>query len=571
MRTTDSRLENRICRKNEEPRPHRKGAGLLPFRAANGLWRTLLVMLAIGLGATACKDDDEEIPTELTPTGASEAYFSEGMTFTVEGGDLKLTFTVNEAWTATIATEAMRNWCFLSASDGEAGDVELTVSATRNEALYREAVITLAAGTLERTVTVKQSGSDVVTLNVETAGTLPELIGEESKHVITDLTLSGKLNGTDILFLREMAGAGRNDENADPDCVLQKLDLTNALITEGGECFYTDSQENDYYSVNNELVDYAFANCSSLKEVKLPTSAIRIGAKAFQQCGNLTSVTIPDGIASIGDYAFGWCGSLTSVDIPNSVTSIENAAFTYCDRLSSVRLSNSIENLAEGLFYECRNLTSVTIPQGVKIIESNVFYMCGSLVNIEIPNTVTEIKQGAFANCTSLVSVTIPNSVTTIGDGAFTNCALVNVNLPGSVTELGPRAFYWCRSLVGINIPSSVTAIKLHTFSGCTSLASVSMTNVRTIEQEAFEESLISSITLPATLQNLSHSAFNNCPNLREIHMRSNTPPAIVYDEGTQTLANQITLYIPQGSRDTYMASTDWPMFWYTFRDVIED
>ncbi len=568
----DLQSEDKICRKNEEQRPCRKGAGLLPFRTANGLWRTLLVVLTIGLGATACKDDDDEvIPTELTPTGASAAYFTEGMTFPVEGGDVKLTFTVNEAWTATIATEAMRNWCFLSVNDGEAGDVELTVSATRNEALYREAVITLAAGTLERTVTVKQTGSDVVTLNVGTAGTLPELIGEESQFAITELTLSGELNGTDILFLREMAGAGRTDEEANSTRILQKLNLTNARIVEGGECFYTDAQGNNHYSVNDELPDYAFANCSSLTEVQLPTSARRIGANAFRQCGNLTSVTIPNGIVSIGDHAFGWCENLTSADIPNSVTSIEDAAFIYCDRLSSVRLPNSIESLAHSLFYECHNLASVTIPQGAKVIETNAFYMCGSLVNIEIPNTVTEIGQGAFANCTSLVSVTIPNSVTTIGDGAFTNCALVNVNLPSSVTELGPRAFSWCRSLVGINIPSSVTTIKLMTFSGCTSLASVSMTNVRSIEQGAFEESLISSITLPATLQNLSHSAFNNCPNLREIHMRSNTPPAIVYDEGTQTLTNQITLYIPQGSRNAYMASTDWPMFWYGFRDVIEE
>jgi hypothetical protein len=44
-----------------------------------------------------------------------------------------------------------------------------------------------------------------ITLHIKTAGTLPTFIEESKKYQITDLTLTGNLNGTDIRNIREMA------------------------------------------------------------------------------------------------------------------------------------------------------------------------------------------------------------------------------------------------------------------------------------------------------------------------------------------------------------------------------
>jgi hypothetical protein len=46
--------------------------------------------------------------------------------------------------------------------------------------------------------------------------------------------------------------------------------------------------------------------------------------------------TIPEGIEQIVGYAFGNCTSLTSVTIPNSVTSIGDGAFAGCTSLASI-------------------------------------------------------------------------------------------------------------------------------------------------------------------------------------------------------------------------------------------
>ena len=83
------------------------------------------------------------------------------------------------------------------------------------------------------TMTHAQS-TQQITLHVATAGTLSSIITPSQRPNITNLKLTGKLNGTDIRMIREMAGA---DIYGNPiqDAALETLDLSEANIVEGGE------------------------------------------------------------------------------------------------------------------------------------------------------------------------------------------------------------------------------------------------------------------------------------------------------------------------------------------------
>lgn len=76
-------------------------------------------------------------------------------------------------------------------------------------------------------------------VSVPEPGALPSLISSSDKNTITDLTVEGNLNGTDILFLREMAGA--DVEGHQTQGRLAKLNLANARIVSGGEPYFTGS------------------------------------------------------------------------------------------------------------------------------------------------------------------------------------------------------------------------------------------------------------------------------------------------------------------------------------------
>ena len=169
-----------------------------------------------------------------------------------------------------------------------------------------------------------------ITIKLDKAGTLPDRISESKKYLITNLKIVGEVNGTDWLFIREMAGSDFRGDKTDGK--LSILDLSDAKIVGGGLLYFF----NVYTSYNDKLGDYAFYGCSGLTSLTIPSSVTSIGENAFHDCSGLTSLVIPSSVTSIGESAFSGCSGLTSLTIPSSVTSIGNYAFEGCSGLTSI-------------------------------------------------------------------------------------------------------------------------------------------------------------------------------------------------------------------------------------------
>ena len=280
-----------------------------------------------------------------------------------------------------------------------------------------------------------------VTIKLDEAGTLPYKISANEKNLITNLKIVGKINGTDLKFIREMAGRV-NEEKTDGK--LSILDLSEAKIVAGGDAYvrYGDN----YYTSNDKLGDWAFYGCSGLTSLTIPSGVTSIGDKAFRGCSRLTSLTIPSGVTSIGDWAFSGCSGLTSLTIPSSVTSIGNYAF-----------------------YGCSGLPSLTLPSGVTSIGNYTFYGCRGLTSLTLPSSVTSIGNDAFTGCSGLTSLTLPSGVTSIGNYAFYGCrGLTSMTIPSGVTSIGNDAFYGCSGLTSIYVyPENLPELESGIFSGC--------------------------------------------------------------------------------------------------------
>ena len=163
----------------------------------------------------------------------------------------------------------------------------------------------------------------LITTQVDEAGTLPSKISENQKYLITNLKIVGKINGTDLKFIREMAGRDFNRKKTKGK--LSILDLSEAKIVAGGDAYVRFSE--NYYTSNDKLGDYAFYCCSGLTSLTIPSSVTSISNHAFSGCSGLTSLTLPSGVTEIGWGAFSGCSGLTSLTIPSSVTSIGKNAF----------------------------------------------------------------------------------------------------------------------------------------------------------------------------------------------------------------------------------------------------
>ena len=143
-----------------------------------------------------------------------------------------------------------------------------------------------------------------ITINLEKAGTLPDRIGSSKKYKITNLKIIGEINGTDLRMIREMAGSNSNGNSTDGK--LSVLDLSEAKIVKGGDCYLN----NGYDYTSNDV----------------------IGSRAFLGCSGLTSLTLPADITSIGDEAFQGCSGLTSIYVyAEKVPKIDSNAFKGVD------------------------------------------------------------------------------------------------------------------------------------------------------------------------------------------------------------------------------------------------
>ena len=403
--------------------------------------------------------------------------------------------------------------------------------------------------------------TEQVTLNGVLAGSLPTIITDDNKNLITNLKINGEINGTDLKFIREMAGRSVNGDETEGK--LSILDLSDTKIVSGGKRYFHDMVNGaSYFTKDDEIGDNAFYQCSGLKSLTLPDGITLIGEKAFLRCTGLTNITIPEGVTFIGMSAFIYCRNLTSITIPAGVTTISSFTFEGCTSLTNLTLPDDLTKIGDGAFGECSGLTNLTFPSSLTKIGDNAFYQCSGLKSLTFPNGLTEIGDKAFAYCSGLRSLTLPDGLTKIGAGIFQNCSsLMSLTIPSSITEVGSNAFDGCSSLnevryiihddlaayvqrghpdmdfkcpfryylngkeiTSLEIPTGVTSIKKNAFCGCSSLTNLTLpAGITEIGDKAFCIcSGLGSLTLPDGITEINSYTFATCLNLTSLTLSAN-------------------------------------------------
>lgn len=117
------------------------------------LWLILLLTALF-----SCSSSDPEVNPELTVA-------KEELTLAKGSGTTTLDIKSNVDWTAT----SSQSWCTLSTSSGEAGTKQITVAVTENTTNdNREAVITVAAGSLSKQIKVTQELTNLLVVKKST-------------------------------------------------------------------------------------------------------------------------------------------------------------------------------------------------------------------------------------------------------------------------------------------------------------------------------------------------------------------------------------------------------------------
>lgn len=286
----------------------------------------------------------------------------------------------------------------------------------------------MVSNTLVVMGTVGDPSNPQIFLNIENAGTLPNLIADNRKYQIKNLRLTGYLNGSDINFLREMAGSDSYG-NSTPG-VLETLDISGCIIVSGGRSYYKSCQ-----TYNNKVSDYMFYNCKQLVNLMLPENTTEIEDYAFADCDRLSVISIPDGVKSFGVQSFRNDISLLRIPMPSGLISIKDYAFIGCNGISEITIPASVTNIGDGIVKACQNISKINVAEGNNhfVSEDGVLYTSNFdellifPVNYESNNYIVKdgtktIAPYAFVNSKKLKEVTLPSTLTNIGEDAFIGC-----------------------------------------------------------------------------------------------------------------------------------------------------
>lgn len=204
------------------------------------------------------------------------------------------------------------------------------------------------------------------TVGLKEPGTLEEKLPAGIRENITSLKICGPINGEDIKFIRQMAGAIYLNYYDEWIGSLTELDLSEAVIVGGGD-YLIESADGYYMSgravINGVMTDYRYefpeVSQRQWKEICAAGLAEResysfrigtdgryyvvyhsredmIGGSMFKGCHNLRHVVLPKYDVSSGDRVFYDCPSLETVRLNGAMGDIDDSDFNRSDRLEKI-------------------------------------------------------------------------------------------------------------------------------------------------------------------------------------------------------------------------------------------
>ena len=299
-------------------------------------------------------------------------------------------------------------------------------------------------------------------------------------------------------------------------------------------------------------------------ELALPERIDTICTAAFRGTG-FDTINFDNGlkdIKEVGPYGMSNLANIDTFTYPGNVDFYSGES-PNGNKTSSVVLTGSsikkliiqkdVKELPDAFAYQLKALEEVIFEGEIESIGSNAFGGCEKLESVEL-GKVKSMGNGVFINCPSLKSLKIEGdenlvlSSDTVGSWG--------TNWPGAAPletfELGAGTINFNLNgkkdtLKEVKLGDGVKDILNYFFSGCTKLETLEIGNgITKIGNRAFEQTAITSITIPDSVTAIGEQAFNGCTSLTEVNISKNSKLETIGD-GAFYDTRVLKMYLPGG------------------------
>lgn len=305
---------------------------------------------------------------------------------------------------------------------------------------------------------------------------------------------------------------------------------------------------------------------SDIESITIPGSIETIPCQAFWGCYNLLEITIQEGVKCFDEDCFGGGLKVQNITVPSTVESINSSSFYSSVFPNLIFKGNAPEIISKAGYILRAERSKAYIKEGKKESFINRGWNFGSFIEyddgiidvhpkFEVSNIVYspivlvgdyEVQVTGYK--TPLNSVIIPSNV------SFDNVNYI-------VSSIDQYAFKDGQDIESLYISGNIKTIGNIAFSNCINLKSVTLEEgVAEIGSSAFNNTGISKMVFPSTLEKIGENAFSGCQNLNKVYSKIQNP----FDaENAFSLLTAMTgiLYVPVGTKSLYETRLGWKNF----------
>ena len=308
-------------------------------------------------------------------------------------------------------------------------------------------------------------------------------------------------------------------------------------VTSNGVTYYIPSSLQSVTATGGSLIRGAFENMW-LTTIGITEDVVYITPGALAGTADLVDLSIPyvgvtpEATEINVNTQFGaifgttnWASGKTYAAAAfTGISGSSNITYYLPKTLKNVTVTGNYPVFRAG-FDHCEYIETITFTEGLSVVPEYFFRECKAATAIDIGTNVTDINNYAFEHCEALLEAPLYEGLEHLGRFAFGYCnALTSITIPSTITEFsrsgegGGYQFFKCASLTTVTMLCSIT--DTYMFKMCPVLTTVTMSpNIAVYKQNMFEQSGLTTFTVPEGVTNLDAYVFEQCESLTTVNL----------------------------------------------------